>query len=152
MCGARTGATDGVIDDPGNTLNEATKSEWYAACVGPAARAYPYGDVYDATSCFVDPTVQEPLDVASKPACHGPAGTPYAALYDLSGNVAEWTDACRPYAGDGRGETNSCEARGGWWKDDRFGGRAQACAAATDTKLVWPRARNDNHIGFRCCL
>lgn len=147
LCGARGGGSDGIIDDPGNTLNDATKSEWYSACVGPRATAYPYGATFDGSACFTrDDTVTAPVDVASQPACHGPAGTANAAIYDLSGNVAEWTQACRA-GGDGR--TTSCEARGGWWKDTRPG--SQACAVDPLVKIVWPRGRSDNHIGFRCC-
>ena len=147
LCGARGGKSDGIIDDSGNTLNDASKSEWYSACIGPRATAYPYGATFDATACFMrDDTVTAPVDVASEPACHGPAGTPNAAIYDLSGNVAEWTNACRA-AGDGR--TTPCEARGGWWKDTRPG--AAACAVDPLVKIVWGRGRADNHIGFRCC-
>jgi sulfatase modifying factor 1 len=150
LCGARGGGSDGVATDPTNTLNDANRSEWYGACVGPAGTLYPYGNTFDANACYTkDITVLDPVDVASVASCHGPAGSPHAAIYDLSGNVAEWTNACVPHAGDGR--ANSCMARGGWFKDGRAEAAACAVSKISGLNITWPRERTDNHIGFRCC-
>ncbi len=151
LCGRIGGGTEGTPTDDGNVIDDAARSEWYRACVGPDATPYPYGASFDPAVCRFDttPSALKPVDVASMPSCHGKAGTPWGALYDLSGNVAEWTDSCNPPQKGVDPATQGCTARGGWWRDDRSD--ALACKATADRALVWPRARADDHIGFRCC-
>ena len=75
-------------------------------------------------------------DVGSIATCVGG----YAGIYDMSGNVAEWEDACTST------ETNSnCARRGGSFVAL---GNELACTAA----LAAPRMSTNDHLGFRCCL
>lgn len=62
---------------------------------------------------------------------------PYDAIFDMSGNVAEWTDQC-----SGGGPKASCVIRGG----------AYDSALACDS-LVFrnPAAATVPGLGFRCC-
>jgi formylglycine-generating enzyme required for sulfatase activity len=58
---------------------------------------------------------------------------------DLSGNAAEWTQACDEDTADG-----TCRARGGSFRSDWD---ALACGAAHS----YGRLKHDASIGFRCC-
>jgi sulfatase modifying factor 1 len=72
-------------------------SQWSYACTSAGTRRFPYGEVYDPGACNTAKRVESPsivLDVGSMPACRTPAG-----VYDLSGNVEEWVDACAGSAG-----------------------------------------------------
>ena len=71
-----------------------------------------------------------------------PAGTPscqggYPGLFDMSGNAAEWEDACDDFAG--------CRVRGGGFSDKK----AQDLACAADR--VELRMFKADDVGFRCC-
>ncbi|GAC1550602.1 MAG: hypothetical protein NVS3B10_13530 [Polyangiales bacterium] len=152
LCGRVGGGRDGFVTDTDNVLNDADRSEWYAACVGPDRGAYPYGPSYVKGTCFDDPAQLAPVAVGSLPLCHGKGGTPWGAVFDLSGNVAEWTDSCLLHTGGGVGELEACSVRGGWWKDSRPTLPFE-CAAKTDASggLTRQRGSADNHVGFRCC-
>jgi formylglycine-generating enzyme len=130
-----------------------TETEWTFACEGPEAMPYPYGYARDATACVIDrPYIgyhgsklrpregaAGELDrlwqgVASGdfPRCVSPFG-----VYDLTGNVDEWT---RKDRFDGKYPSI---LKGGYW------GRVRTrCRPST-------RSHNQNHIfyqqGVRCC-
>jgi len=81
-------------------------------------------------------------------------GTANAAVFDLSGNVAEWVDSCQPGA-DGA-DLKSCMARGGeFYNDDGpDGGGAGGLLGCRIPNANWikqPRSHWDDHIGIRCC-
>lgn len=156
LCGNVDGSSEGDLATPSNTLNDPDKSEWYRACVGPDRLQYPYGSAYVAGECndFVATPPILPLAAGSRPLCHGKGGTPYGAIYDLSGNVAEWTNSCQAYnASFGAGDKNVCTLRGGWWTDSRSitAPDKYSCEVRALGELHQPRAHFDNHIGFRCC-
>ncbi len=152
LCG-RIGGESEPFDDVG-AQNDATKSEWFAACAGQGApRKYPYGADFVAGRC-VDSTVGKTAPVGSRAECHGPPGTAEAAVYDLSGNVYEWVNSCQ--AGATADPLNqSCLTRGGFFltaDTPEFAWSACAVAApGTSVRNTKPRGRSDDHIGIRCC-
>lgn len=125
----------------GPDLNEATASEWYNACSSNGQNEYAYGDSWEPETCNGGPedfdTIVAPVEVASFPGCVG-TEPPFDRIFDMSGNVSEWIDACddggvAPYCWEAGGGSNSrslttCPASAyGPWDD------------------VWW------YKGFRCC-
>ena len=127
----------------------ATASEWYRACSSAGKSKYSYGAQYDARACVGDgydgkdgysPSSDRPQPVGTASACHG-GEPPFAKIMDLSGNLAEWEDACATF----NGADDFCLVRGGSYFLDRT---LLACDAA-----MQPRTRSDAElgVGFRCC-
>ncbi|MBI5477964.1 MAG: SUMF1/EgtB/PvdO family nonheme iron enzyme [Deltaproteobacteria bacterium] len=110
-----------------------TGAEWSSACRGPApGLRFPYGDTYDGNACNGhDHGVDAAVPTGSLSTCQGG----YAGLYDLSGNVSEWTTAC---------SSSFCNPSGGSFLDGQL---ALACGSAG---FVMPTTRASS-IGFRCC-
>jgi len=119
-------------------------SEWHAACTSGGRYDYPYGNELDTTVCrgadAEDHTTWGFGDVGSFPGCHSP-DSPYDAVYDLSGNAAEWDGSC-----EGEGADDGCRIRGGSFEHNEHGLR---CAMGRE--LYWPRMRQVQAVGFRCC-
>jgi sulfatase modifying factor 1 len=116
-------------------------SQWTKACAGDGTgRPYPYGKEYDVTACNVQrpaESVNSLVDVASLGGCRTPQG-----VYDLSGNVEEWLDAC---TGD-VGENDECAVAGG-------SAYHQPVDNLTCTGSEYGVIRFDHYVmrGFRCC-
>jgi formylglycine-generating enzyme required for sulfatase activity len=127
---------------PMSDFADAASSEWYNACSGAGLRVYPYGDAYDPGACNgADRVVtQVPLPVKQLAACAG--GT--VGLWDMSGNVREWTDACDAFAGAG----DSCRTRGGSYASDYQG---LACADGSSATATATRDMHAATVGIRCC-
>lgn len=131
-----------------------TEDEWTFACEGEEARPYPYGFTRDAAACVVDRSwrpftegalfprdgrlAREELDrlwqgepSGSRPDCKSPFG-----VYDLTGNVDEWTRSTRSSG-------LSSILKGGYWGPVRA-----RCRPST-------RVHNEDFVayqqGFRCC-
>lgn len=129
-----------------------TEDEWTFACEGEEATPYPNGYARDAAACVIDrpwrpwtrfgrrtaPATLHLLDTlwqgepsGSRPACRSAAG-----VYDLTGNIDEWTRSSRP-------GTRPSVLKGGYWGPVRA-----RCRPAT-------RAHNESHRfyqqGLRCC-
>jgi sulfatase modifying factor 1 len=131
-----------------------TEDEWTFACEGEQAVPFPYGYVRDPDACVVD-RLWRPVDLnlfavregvrfvaeidhlwqgeasGARPRCRSSLG-----VYDLTGNVDEWTTSVRP------AERPSI-LKGGYW------GRVRTTCRATT------RAHGEGfffyQIGFRCC-
>jgi hypothetical protein len=132
------------------------EDEWTFACEGEEARPYPYGDGYtrDPSKCITDERwrpynerAMQPRDAeqagwemdrlwrgkasGTQPECRSPFG-----VYDMTGNVDEWTRSVR------EGERPSI-LKGGYWGPVRT-----RCRPTT-------RSHDQNHTfyqqGFRCC-
>jgi len=130
LCGAIAGGAGALASS-----EDATKSQWYRACAGETgALVYPYGATYSEAAC---PTT-DLVDVGSRPGCVGSVPN----LFDLSGNVSEWTDEC-----DGTSKSARCGRRGGAFSDKDVD---LACKANTDgdSDITHMSLR----LGFRCCL
>ncbi|MBW2278698.1 MAG: SUMF1/EgtB/PvdO family nonheme iron enzyme [Deltaproteobacteria bacterium] len=108
-------------------------STWTAACSGPTGAAYPYGDSYDPAACNgTDAGNDGTVPTASMPTCEGGL----SGLYDMSGNVYEWTDACA----DG-----PCLIRGG-----SFDKPAGDMACDGSHEMDGPSGHRED-LGLRCC-
>jgi formylglycine-generating enzyme required for sulfatase activity len=113
----------------GKTL--CTTKEWTFACQGGKNRNYPYGNKYEPMACNTrDTTVYKS---GSFPECRG-----YFEVYDMSGNLAEWTDT--------RSSKNSdfYNVMGGFWKS----GSQSSC---TKARYSYYPQNYHNPVGFRCC-
>ena len=137
-CGARGARLCGAIGGGSSSFTQPNEpeSQWFNACSSAGRFGYPYGDDYDADACNTEDVGI--ADVGAHPACRAPAG-PYACVFDLSGNVREWEDAC-----DGDAVTSRCRIRGGAYPLD---GDDVACTAVAS----YSRSTSSELIGFRCC-
>ena len=134
LCGKIGGGptTSGESDD-------ATASQWYAACTSAGANVYPYAATYASAAC-----IGEKPNGTSDPTSAVPTTTCAAgakALYDLSGNVAEWSNACLSGTSV---DKDLCELRGG-------GGTDGQAALRCDAFRADKRSTQVKDVGFRCC-
>lgn len=128
-------------------LRLCTEAEWDAVCYGTAAPAggddFPYGEPYDANACNgkdMNPTCAFgddcPVPTGSLATCDSADG-----LFDLSGNVKEWTEDPEPDLPPAAGY----RPRGGSF--DNIPG-SMSC----DFKFtVLPTDFRHENLGFRCC-
>lgn len=145
------GAMDGASLAPSDFAN-AAKSQWYSACSRAGTRDFPYGDVHDPEACAdldnASGTGTHASDVMSFAGCTGG----YTALFDMSGNVAEWEDSCAASSG----AADSCLVRGGYLFSSAATPPTTLChsSVANDTTPSPATARRDQRsefIGIRCC-
>jgi hypothetical protein len=117
-------------------------SQWTRACSNAGAHPYPYGSSYAGGACDGSGFAHKhaAIDVGSAPACHGDASLD--AVFDMSGNVAEWEDSCAAESG----ANDACRARGGSFDDD-----PGALGCYDDASAPATRATRSKTIGFRCC-
>lgn len=124
-----------------------TQEEWMTACAGEApvdndgdgkydddyieGNAYPYGEVYNYSYCFVlgDLERHEPVPTGRNALCTTPTG-----IYDMVGNVGEWVGAT---------EDDAVLMGGGYHFEDK--GR---CTLVQDT---YGPGWAQRYSGFRCC-
>jgi formylglycine-generating enzyme len=107
-------------------------AEWPQACAGGANTTFPYGNTFDPAACNVfEHGHKDVVDVGSMAGCQGG----YPGLFDLSGNVWEWTQVCTPL---------KCAVRGGSFTSYRVYTRC-------DYWDEFSRETPDRYVGFRCC-
>jgi formylglycine-generating enzyme required for sulfatase activity len=128
-------------------FDDATKSQWYWACSLGGLRDYPYGDGYDGAACNgYDLRRGTSTPVGSLSGCRS---NEYA-VFDLSGNVQEWEDACADSADPSlpsQSDEVECRLRGGTFgENDKLYLRCQA----PERVGTWRHATS-TAIGFRCC-
>ena len=129
------GGFDGAAIEP-SKANDPTVSTWFAACSNDGKQPYPYGAVVDLARCNSSERTTSPI--AASTTCAGG----YAGIFDLSGNVEEWTASCEspnPKAG--------CLARGGNYSttsDAELG-------CSTSTQRLEIRDSAEPWRGIRCC-
>jgi hypothetical protein len=128
LCGAIGGGAA-----PLNEVQNPATNEWYRACTGGGISNYPYGLMYDPTACNTsDAGWNQLTDVAGLPNCEGG----YDGIFDMSGNVWEWTNSCN--------DQDECQRRGG----SRFSNGPNSRCAIDSLR---PRNLRDESQGFRCC-
>ncbi len=120
------------------------QNDWYAACANGARRTiYPYGSTHHEALCNgsrqsdtgCESGACTTVAAESLPSCSSELGVRH-----LSGNVAEWTEACL----DVTGPADDCRVRGGSFQS---GATGLACDAA----YAYRRGTHHAAVGFRCC-
>ncbi len=118
-----------------------TKSEWFVACSHNGLNPFPYGQSYVAATCNEDHegVLAGRKPVKSFPKCEGG----YAGLFDMSGNITEWTNSCDAPGTEDAG-TTKCQTAGGPWSFPK---------SAVDCGSTYPidRAGTNPQNGIRCC-
>jgi formylglycine-generating enzyme required for sulfatase activity len=115
-------------------------TEWFAGCSSQDTFNFPYGDVYQPTSCNgVDLQIGGTVQVGSLPDCEG--GLPN--LFDMSGNVREWANACdtNPNVPD---DMQQCQRRGGSYVSASM---SLNCFGSAEVE----RNSRTGTTGIRCC-
>jgi sulfatase modifying factor 1 len=118
-------------------------SQWTSACGRAWQRDYPYGSTYKPTYCNTSApaeSAQYIADVKSYPMCEGG----YPGLYDMSGNVEEWVDACDKNTG----ASDGCASAG---TSTFLDGLTPAEITCPDSFYSVPRNNKWVLLGFRCC-
>jgi len=109
-----------------------TTDEWTSACGGPEHWKYAYGDSYEWNTCATrDTAVQRS---GGKPECRS-----YFGIFDMSGNLAEWTSTQAPQ------DKSFNNVMGGFWTS----GNQSRCA---DIRYSYFPQNRHNPVGFRCCV
>jgi formylglycine-generating enzyme required for sulfatase activity len=121
----------------GETLCPA--ADWIEACRGAKGTLYPYGQDFNANECNVSGAAPGPV-----PWDGGSCEGAYPGVFDLVGNVAEWTVNCAM-----SGDSVSCAVLGGSYET----GRMATCPNPTLSLKRYYESieKTDPAIGFRCC-
>jgi formylglycine-generating enzyme len=117
--------------------------QWFNACTNGGRLTYPYGMNFQRATCNIDAPTNAAMfveEVKHRSGCEGG----YPGLFDMGGNMEEWTDAC-----------------------DKDGARDDSCAIAGSTAYsgdltpddlschgsVFGQRRDTRYymLGFRCC-
>lgn len=110
-----------------------TTTEWTAACTGPGALTFPYGNTFIETGCNgSENNVGSAVITGLMSICEGGV----SSLYDMSGNVWEWVDPC---------SSGWCPIRGGSYLN---GENSLRCSSSMSNLASYQHAS----VGFRCCL
>lgn len=133
LCGGVEGGP-ASWDDGADAMGDA----WLFACSNAGALVYPYGNDFDPQACNGSEAMNDgPIAPGSLASCEG--GVP--GVFDMSGNVWEWTNACESEAGDAE---TSCRRRGGSYNSE-----ADSLRCEVDSQRE--RGIRDEAVGFRCC-
>jgi len=122
-------------------------AEYLAACAGPDDNVYPYGNVSSTSTCNTEPFDGEPGGADDDVLL--PTGSPLLAscesddgVFDLSGNLKEWTDDITGQTGAG---IDIAVLRGGAYDSPSSGSTCDFRTSRAAVNAVLPT------VGFRCC-
>lgn len=136
LCGA-----PGSAGAPAHDFQNADTSLWFSACSLQGTTTFPYGSTYEPTTCNgADYDTAYTLDVDQPPTCVVTKDGDGPQLFDMSGNVWEWENAC-----EGENPGDRCRVRGGSFRSNLA---SLTCAAAT----LADRDSLFDDFGFRCCV
>jgi sulfatase modifying factor 1 len=138
LCGRVTG---GRL--PSMEAGKSLASQWTIACSANGSRTYAYGPSYNQHVCNTDAaneSISHLENVMNRAGCVGG----YPGLWDMSGNVEEWIDACDKDTGAG----DNCGIAGSAAFIDKLTPKDLTC-----TGSVFGQARSTRFVllGFRCC-
>lgn len=131
-----------------------TAQEWEKGARGSDARIYPWGDKFDITRANMPQrwkTIKQ--DGSTSPVGAFKGGISPFGLYDMSGNVWEWTSSWyQAYPGNNKptenyGETYKTLKGGSWWSCSFY--KCGASAPAFNRSFFLRTTRNKS-FGFRC--
>jgi len=130
------------------SVNDPAKDLWFSACSRNGTQRFPYSDAFEAASCVSGGHALAAVGASAD--CEGG----YAGVFDLSGNVREWTDACELQSGENPATEFGCLVRGGSLEDHDLEGLA--CRARDGgATLEFPDLEfidaKEPWVGFRCC-
>jgi len=113
-----------------------TGDEWERAARGPTGRLYPWGDSFDASKT----NTSERASTSTSPVGAVPGDQSADGVFDLGGNVAEWTSEERPMDNGKLGKV----VRGGSWA--WIGG----IYSLGFFRLITDPVLENTEMGFRC--
>jgi hypothetical protein len=135
LCGAIGGGPT-----PLDQLDNPAMSQWVRACTGGGLSIYPYGVSYEADACNgMDAGFGQLVDAGSLLGCEGG----FAGIFDMSGNVWEWENACDDNP-NLPGNEQPCQVRGGSYFSIDTNLRCS-------TDIEQTRDFRNHHTGIRCC-
>ena len=117
----------------------ARSGEWYVACSHNGDQLFPYGTTQDPTACNgADGGSAKPVGSVAR--CQGG----YPGLFDMTGNVQEWRNACKVNEGGAGPQDDLCRLGGGSYGTTVDN---QSC----ETIFQGNRSGAFKDLGFRCC-
>ncbi|MBU1534399.1 SUMF1/EgtB/PvdO family nonheme iron enzyme, partial [Myxococcota bacterium] len=122
-----------------------TQEEWVAACEGAVPTVYPYDDIYEPGTCNgvdYDSVPGGTDDDDLQPAGALPMCVSDEGVFDLSGNLREWTDDLRGYTTEG---VPVYVVRGGEFHTPSPGLTCSFDQSQAAGTVILPT------VGFRCC-
>ncbi|MEW6042386.1 MAG: SUMF1/EgtB/PvdO family nonheme iron enzyme [Elusimicrobiota bacterium] len=108
-----------------------TSEEWYNACSDFGRTAYPYGQTYEHQSCVTEKG--EAQKAGKYHECMS-----YYGVYDMSGNLQEWTSTKAPQ------NANFYKVMGGFHS-------SHSASGCSDFKYSFYPQNQSVTVGFRCC-
>jgi formylglycine-generating enzyme len=125
---------------------DASTDQWYRACSSGGVNKFPYGATYQEKACNgTQQGVHATVIAGSLTTCQS-GTTGYAGVFDMSGNIREWRDACmHPATADPAGQEDVCRVGGG-----DFGSGDKDLGCDFDDQAARYMA-GYNSVGIRCC-